>query len=278
MPRQGETAVRTAQWTAAVLVCGLLALPFFWTLVTALKPLDEVIAAPPRWWPSAVQWSNFTEAWQAAPFGRFYLNSLIAAALGTALQAGLALLMAYAFAFIPFPGKQALLVLVLATLMIPEEMKLIPNYVLLARLGWINTYTALIVPPAAHAFPVFVLYTQLRMLPRDLLDAAAIDGAGHVRTLLQVVVPTSRPVLAAVVLIVFLGRWNDYLWPLVATDSVAMRTLPIGLAYLRQVEEGTPNWHILMAGTLFVIIPVLFVYGLVQRQFVQGITKGALKG
>ena len=155
--------------------------------------------------------------------------------------------MAYGFVFIPFPAKRILFLLVLATMMIPVEMKLVPNYLLLKQLNWINTYWALIIPPAAHAFPVFVLHQQFRTLPTELLDAAHVDGASHLQILLRIVTPMSRPLLAAVALVSFVGRWNDYLWPLIITNSLTMRTLPIGLAYLKETQEGGNRWNLLMA-------------------------------
>jgi len=163
-------------------------------------------------------------------------------------------------------------------MMVPEEMKIIPNYLLMGRLGGIDTYAGLVAPAVAHAFPVFVLYQYFRTLPPDLLDAARADGAGHFRILASIVTPLSRPMLAAVTLIAFLGRWNDFLWPLIVTDSTEMRTLPIGLAYLKQGQEGGQFWNILMAASVFVIMPVLMLYVAVQKQFVAGIIRGALKG
>lgn len=260
-------------------IVALLSMPFFWLVITALKPMQEVLVYPPAWWPSHAQWSSFAEAWNAAPFGRFFFNSLLTGVITTVLQIAFAALMAYAFCWLRFPGRNVLFLAVLATLMIPEETKLIPNYLLLARLGWIDTYMALIVPPIAHAFPVFVLYQQFRTLPIDYLEAARIDGAGHLHTLLAVVAPLSRPVVVAATLIAFLGRWNDYLWPLVATNRLEMRTLPIGLAYLKQVEEqGLPHWNVVMAGAIIAIGPVMLAYAFAQRQFVAGLTQGGLKG
>ncbi|MDP7639832.1 MAG: carbohydrate ABC transporter permease [Candidatus Hydrogenedentes bacterium] len=186
--------------------------------------------------------------------------------------------MAYAFAVIRFPGKAAVLLLVVATMMVPDELKLIPNFILLSELGWLDTYWALIIPPAAHAFPVLVLYHHFKTLPKSLWEAAKLDGAGHTATLLRVGLPLSRPMLVAAGLVAFLGRWNDFLWPLVVTNRESMRTLPVGLAYLRDGQEGGFQWNLLMAGSLFVIIPILIMYILGQRHFVQGITRGALKG
>ena len=259
----------------AVLVLGL---PFFWMFTTAFKPLQEIIIYPPQWLPRQIRLENFIDAWQVAPFDIFYLNSIFTGVATTILQMLFALFMAYAFVFVSFPIKRPLFLLVLATMMIPVEMKLVPNYILLTRLNWINTYWALIIPPAAHAFPVFVLHQQFRTLPRELIDAAKIDGATHWQILLRVVAPMSRPLLAAVALVSFVGRWNDYLWPLVITNSLTMRTLPIGLAYLKETQEGGNQWNLLMAGTVLVIMPILALFLFTQKQFVAGITQGAVKG
>ncbi len=266
-------------WFGLAVAAVLLAFPFFWIVATSLKSLPEINRYPPVWWPSQLNWHNYGDAWSAAPFAKFYRNSILTGVAATALQVLMALLMAYAFAVIRFPAKHALLVAVLATMMIPDEMKLVPNYLTLRRLGWIDTYWALVIPPAAHAFPVFVLYQYFRTLPTELLDAARVDGAGHVRLAFRIVTPMSKPVLLAVTLVAFLGRWNDYLWPLIVTNRVAMRTLPIGLAYLKEAEAGRGvRWNLLMAGTVFVVIPVVILYSILQRQFVAGITRGALKG
>ncbi|HSM54894.1 MAG TPA: carbohydrate ABC transporter permease [Candidatus Sulfomarinibacteraceae bacterium] len=273
--RQG---VRAA-WPFALLtiVAIILGLPFFWMIITALKPVHEVIIYPPRWLPQEIRLENFVDAWNAAPFGRFYINSIVTGVATTLLQVVFAAFMAYAFVFIRFPYKRFLFLLVLATMMVPLEMKLVPNYILLAKLDWINTYWALIIPPAAHAFPVFVLEQQFRTLPRDLIDAAKVDGASHFQILVRIVTPVSRPLLAAVGLVSFVGRWNDYLWPLIVTNEVTMRTLPIGLAYLQETQEGSNRWNLLMAGTIFVIIPILILFIMTQKQFVEGITRGAVK-
>jgi ABC-type glycerol-3-phosphate transport system permease component len=275
---QRRWAGRLLTFGLLCMATGLLALPFFWMVATSLKPLSEVTVYPPTWWPSEIRWSNYAEAWNAAPFGRFYVNSLVAGIGATALQVLLAFPMAYAFARIPFPGKGVLFMAILATMMIPEEMKLVPNYLLLRWLGWIDSYAALILPPAAHAFPVFVLYQQFRLLPQDLFDAATVDGAGHLRVLWQIAAPLSRPMVAAVTLIAFLGRWNDYLWPLIVTNTTTMRTLPIGLAYLKASQEEGNRWDLLMAAAVFIIVPVLLLYVVAQRHFVEGIVRGALKG
>lgn len=303
-----EWLEKGAVYGLLILATLVLGLPFFSMITTSLKTPQEVILNnPPKFLPEIPQWSNFATAWAVAPFDLFYFNSIFTGLASTFLQVLFALLMAYALVFIEFPFKRILFLLVLATMMIPVEMKLIPNFLLLKQLGdlsraadapvqmalsaigWkmapaqlccgINSYFALIVPPAAHAFPVFVLHQQFRILPRDLIDAAKVDGANHLQILWRVVTPLSRPVLAATVLISFVGRWNDYLWPLIITQSEAMRTLPVGLAYLRAAsEEVSTPWNLLMAASIFVIAPIFILFLFTQKQFVEGITAGAIKG
>ncbi len=291
-----------------ILVTIVLGLPFFWMMTTSLKTPQEIAIYPPTLLPRHWLWENFSAAWAVAPFDIYYFNSIFTGLASTLLQVLFALFMAYALVFIEFPiNKRLLFLLILATMMIPVEMKLVPNFILLKELGdlsrtadpvtapilaalglrlapaqiccGINSYFALIVPPAAHAFPVFVLYQQFRTLPRDLIDAAKVDGASHWQILWRVVTPVSRPVLAATVLIAFVGRWNDYLWPLIITQSEAMRTLPVGLGHLRAASaEGSAPWNLLMAASIFVIFPILILFLFTQKQFVEGITAGAVKG
>lgn len=263
---------------AAVAATLVLALPFFWMIATAFKSPAELTAYPPAWAPETLRWGNFAEAWNAAPFGRYYLNSIAAAVISVGLTLAVTAAMAYAFAYLAFPGKNVLFLALVATMLIPEEMKLIPNFLLAARLGWIDTYWGLAVPPAANAFPLFVFHQYFRTLPRDVLDAARIDGAGHGRILFRVVLPMAAPMVAAVGLVTFLGRWNDYLWPLVVIQSPTMRTLPLGLAAFREMGEGSARWDLLMAGTTLAVVPLLLAYALAQRRFVEGLTQGALKG
>ncbi len=292
--------------TLLLIICGL-GLPFFSMVTTALKTPQEIALYPPKLLPDVPQWQNFTEAWQSVPFSRFYFNSIFSGLVSTFLQVLFALFMAYALVFIEFPFKGMLLLLVLATMMIPVEMKLVPNFILLKHLGdfsrmadgpvqavisalnlpltpdrlccGINSYFALIVPPAAHAFPVFVLHQQFRTLPRDLIDAAKVDGASHGQILWRIVTPISRPVLAAVTLISFVGRWNDFLWPRIIIQSQDMWTLTVALnAFRATLEEGSTPWNLLMAASVFVIFPLLVLFVFTQKQFVAGITAGAVKG
>lgn len=262
----------------AVLASFLLALPLIWMVLTSFKSSQEVLIYPPIWFPRQIRFENYRRAWEAAPFGTFYFNSVYTGVASTLLQVAFSLLMAYAFVFVPFRGKTVIFLAVLATMVIPIEMKLIPNYVILSRLRWINTYRALIIPPAAHAFPVFVMVQALKTVPSSLIEASIVDGAGHLRILYRIILPLSRPMLSALFLVSFIGRWNDYVWPLIITSRESMRTLPVGLSYLKEIQGAGGQWNLIMAASVFVVVPTLILFLFAQKQFVSGLTGGALKG
>lgn len=260
-------------WIGLIGLLFFLGLPFFWMTTTAFKPVDEVLLYPPRWLPGEWRWQNFIEAWKVAPFARFYVNSLIVSAGASLIQVSFSVTMAYALVYIRFPYRKAILLFVLATMAVPDELKIIPNFLLISRLDWVNTYAGLIIPVAAHAFPVFVMTQWFRMLPRELVEAARVDGAGHVHTLTAVILPSCRSVLVVLGIFSFVNRWNDYLWPLIATNKVSMRTLPIGLAYLRSTQENIGRWDLLMAASLLATLPLLLLFVIFQGQIV-----GSMRG
>lgn len=266
---------RVSIFTFLLITAALMVAPFVWMLLTAIKPDNEVFSL--NWLPSRPQWSNFQAAWAAAPFGRFYLNSVFVATAATAAEVLVGLLSAYAFARIRVPGRNVIFFFVLATLMIPVDVTIIPNYVTLSRIGWIDTYWALIIPPASNAFGTFLLRQHIFSLPEELFDAAKIDGANHWHMLTRIVLPLSLPILATLGLLGFIGKWNSYLWPLLVTNRENMRTLPIGLKYLVD-QEGFANVNLIMAATTFVVFPVIILFLLTQRQFITGITRGAVRG
>ncbi len=272
---------RLARGFLTYLVLGLAALfsalPFFWMVSSALKPPEEILVYPPRWWPSEIRWQNFVEAWQAAPFGRYYLNSIVVSTLQTMLELVVGVTGAYALARIRIPGRDLIFALILATLMIPNDVTLIPNYVTLANLGLINTYAGIILPSLASAFSIFLLRQHLLSLPEELFDAARMDGAHHGQMLRHIALPLSLPIVITLTLLNLVSSWNAYLWPLIVTNTDSMRTLPIGLKLMRDAEQGDP-WHLLMAASTFVVVPILILFLFFQRYFVRGITAGAVKG
>jgi len=260
-----------------VIVSIAIGLPFFWMMTTALKSSTEVYIFPPVWLPKVLRWDNFITAWQAAPFGRFYVNSVIITVSGVVLEVLIATLSAYAFARIGFPFRNALFMVVLAAMMIPTQLALIPNYVTLKHLGWINTYQGIVIPHVSSVFATFLLRQSFLSMSSEIFDAAKIDGAGHLRTLFAVALPIARPVVATLTLYLFIAKWNAYLWPLVVTNSQDMRPLPVGLAMVRAAEYQIGPEH-LMAASLFVLVPVLVIFFLAQKQLIDSIAAGAVKG
>ena len=259
------------------LVVVIMGLPLYWVATGALKTNQEIYTFPPVWIPRQPQWGNFVEAWQAVPFGRFFVNSIVTTLGAVALELLFALLSAYALVFVRARGKGLVFAVVIAALLVPGTVTLLPNYLTVARLGWINTYQGLIIPVAAVAFGVFLFRQHFLTLPRGLLDAARLDGCGHLGLLRHVVVPLSQPVIVTFLVIYLVAHWNDFLWPLVVTNRLEWRTVPVGVAYLYQVE-GVQNWGPILAGTVMALVPMLLVYVVAQRWIVKGIGGGALKG
>lgn len=280
-----KNAKRTASSIAfkvvlyALLLITMLAffIPLYWMFSSAVKPETEIYSWPISWIPSSISWQGFVDAWTTAPFGRFFFNSFITSTIGTALEVTFAIFCAYAFAFIRAPFKTPLFVILLGSMMLPGHVTLLVNYITISKLDWLNTYQGLILPGIGTAFAMFLLHQQMQQVPKELIDSARIDGAGHLRRLFSIVLPMSAPIVITASLIVFMGKWNSYVWPLIVTSTVEMRTLPIGLKFL-QSQEGYTNWGSVMAGAVIVSAPMLIVFFLAQKRIIGGISAGALKG
>ena len=264
-------------YTAMVVVIILIGIPVFWLMMGALKTNREIFSANPQWLPLHPTLDNFAAAWSRAPFGRYYINSLITTVLGASAEVVMAVTTAYALVFVRFPKRDWVFVLLLIALMVPEEVVIVPNYLTVAGWGLVNTYAGIVLPGASIAFGTFLLRQYFRTLPFELLDAARVDGAGHVRTMISIVVPTALPAIATTALLSIVAKWNEYLWPLIVTSTQQMRTLPIGIAWLLD-QEGNTEWGVVMAATLFVVVPVVLVFLYAQRFVVDGIAAGAVKG
>jgi len=263
---------------AGMLLCLLLiGLPVYWMIIGALKGTAEVYRVPPTWIPMDPIFTNFRDAWNSAPFGRYYINTLITTLSGSGFEILFAVTSAYAFVFLRFPKRDWIFLILLAALMVPGQITILPNYLTVARLGWINTYMGIVVPGASVAYGTFLLRQYYKTLPIEVLDAAKVDGAGHLFTLWAIVLPLAKPAIVSFALLSIVSKWNDFLWPLIVTNTRMMRVLPIGIYWLR-VEEGTINWGVVMSGTLFVVLPVLLVFLYAQRYIVDGIAAGAVKG
>lgn len=268
---------RAVAYLGLVLCVLLIGLPVYWMISGAFKTPQEIYAVPPTWIPNQPTLASFPKAWNSAPFGRYYINSFIVTLLGSGFEVFFAVTSAYAFAFLRFPGKRYVFLLLLAALMVPVQVTILPNYLTVARLGWINTYQGIIIPGASVAYGAFLLRQYYRTLPTEIMDAARVDGAGHIRTLVSVVTPLAKPAIVSFALLSIVAKWNEFLWPLIVTNTKEMRVLPIGIYWL-MVEEGTIDWGVVMAGTIFVVLPVLVVFLYAQRYIVDGIAAGAVKG
>ncbi|MDE0099358.1 MAG: carbohydrate ABC transporter permease [Truepera sp.] len=251
-------------------------LPFLWMVSTSLKLPREIFTFPPTWIPSEFAWSNYTKALTAMPFGRFYLNSLAVAIAVTLLTILTSALAAFAFARLRFRGRDTLFLIYLATLMIPFTVLLIPNFVLIRQFNWYDSYQALILPPAFSAFATFLLRQYFRGIPQELDDAARMDGASSFRIWWQIIMPNSAPVIAALAIFVFLGNWNEFLWPLVVTNSPEMRTIPVGLSAFQ--GQFNVRWELLMAAAVVAMLPIIVVYLFAQQWFIKGITITGMGG
>ncbi len=270
--RSRPRALQLARYLVLVAVGAVMAFPFFWMLSTALKTSAEAATFPPTLLPAIPQWTNYPEALGAAPFGRYFLNSFVVAGSVCLSVVVCALFAGYAFAQLEFPGKRLVFTLYLATMMVPFEVVLIPNFLMISRLGLHNTYAAMILPWAANVFSVFLVTQFLRTLPRDYFEAAALDGCSHWSYLWRIAAPLCRPALSTGGLFAFLGSWNSLLWPLLVTKDDQFRTVEVGLQSFLQAEGPYPN--LLMAASTVVMLPVLVLFFLVQRTFVEGVTSG----
>jgi sn-glycerol 3-phosphate transport system permease protein len=259
-----------------VAVAAVFLVPFYWMVSSALKPEHEIYSWPPQWIPSTFVLDHFARAWEVVPFGRFFVNSLIVTAAGSTLKVFLAVFSAYAFAFLRFPGKKILFLAVLGALMVPGHVTLLINYITIGNLGLINTYAGIFLPGLASAFGTFLLRQHFLSLPREVLEAAELDGCGHLRRLVHFVLPMSRPAVVTVALIAVIDEWNDFIWPLLVTNTLQARTLPIGLMFLKE-SEGVDQWGPIMAGTVLVILPMLLLFLFAQRYIIAGFAGAAAR-
>lgn len=254
-------------------------LPLAWMVLSSFKTPGEIVTANIKVLPESFYTQNYVDVATTVPMGRFFLNSTIVTVAGTAIKVTLAIFTAYALVFVRFPFKNAIFIAILVTLMVPPQVSILPNYILVAGMGGKNTLWGIVLPGLGTAFGTFLLRQHFMTLPRSILEAAEIDGAGHWRRLWQVVAPISLPSIATVTLVTIVNEWNDYIWPLIITDRPEAMTLPVGLTLLQNSEGNTgAGWGILMAGTVLVILPVLVIFAMLQRYIVAGLTQGSVTG
>jgi sn-glycerol 3-phosphate transport system permease protein len=266
-------------WPRALLglaISLLFVFPFYWMLVTALKGNSDTMRYPPEFIPWPPTLSSFQEAWTRVPMLRFAINSIIVTGGVLVLQMPLVSMAAYGFSQFDFKYKKLLFTLCLCAMMIPGQVTFLPNFLTMKALNWLDTYWALIVPFATSAYGIFMLRQAFMQVPKDLINAAQLDGASHMQVIFRVLVPIAKPVITTVALFSFISHWNSYFWPLVATNSDAVRTLPVAIAMLRD-GDTRQSWGTLMAGNMTIVMPVLAIFLMFQKNLVRSFVQGAMK-
>ncbi len=281
-PAARDARRRAARVGHAVIVLALVVVavvevfPYLWMALTSLKDLPAVTRFPPTFLPRHARWENFAVAWRSGPFLRYFVNSVVQTAAILVCQLVLACLAAYAFARLRFPGRDTCFLVVVACLIVPPQVRFVPLYLLFSRVGVIDTYTALVLPYAVSALGTLLIREAFLQVENDILDAARVDGAGTLTIIFRILVPIAKPTVVAFALFSVVYHWNDFFWPLVMTTTDNVRTLPVGVAMLR--EEGTgARWHIIMAGSMFVVVPVMLVFAIAQRHIIRAFTFTSLK-
>lgn len=272
-----QTLARLALHGLLIAISGITFVPYLWALVTSLKDRRDVFTPVPQWIPRPLTIASYGQVFEAAPFGLYFVNTVIVVAGILIVQLVTVILAAYAFARMRFPGSRFLFALFLVQMMLPIHSVIVPNYLTMKAFGLLNTRVALMIPFWASGYGVFLMRQAFRQVPRDFEDAALIDGCSRLRFLWHVLIPLTKPTIVAFCLISVVTHWNDFLWPLIVTDTPSVRTLTIGLALFVQQESGA-DWTLLMAATILVTAPLMLLFLAYQRRFVESFMSAGLKG
>lgn len=264
-----------ATYAILILGAGIMLLPFAWMLATSLKTAGATFVMPPQLIPDPVTLDNYGKVFASAPVLTFLFNSVFVSVTSTALMVLFCAMSGYAFARIDFPGRELLFYAYLATLMVPQQVTLTPLFVIMTWLGWGNTYQALILPGSFGAFGTFLLRQFFLRLPREIEEAAFIDGAGYIRIFFSIAIHLARPALATLAVFAFMASWNSFLWPLIITSDLSMMTLPLGLSALQ--GRWSTDWNVLMAGTVISTVPIIALYVFAQKYIIRGLSHTGLK-
>jgi len=251
--------------------------PFAFALTGSLKPEVEIFAVPLRWLPTTFQWNNYLLPFQKANFGRYFLNSAIVAIVQTAGPVLLCSMAGYSLAKFKYPGRTLIFAFILATIMLPTQVTLVPLFLIIKDLHWVNTYAGLIVPGLATTFGTFLMRQFFLSIPSEYMDAARMDGAGEFRIFWKIMLPMCRPALSALAIFSFTASWNSFLWPLVIVNQDSMRTVPLGIVFYIG-EQRAPQYGQLLAVAVIATLPVLAIFLAMQRQFIKGASVSGLKG
>lgn len=255
----------------------LMAIPFWVMAVTSLVSPDEVFQMPPRLWPKVFHWENYARLFQQAPMGIYFFNSVLVSVVTTLGHVLFSAMAGYAFSRLHFPHKNKIFFVFLMTMMVPPQVNIVPLFFLMKSFHWLDSYAALIVPGLFGAFGVFMLRQWFNGLPKELEEAARMDGCNPWQIFWKVALPLATPALAALGIFVFINTWNSFMWPLIVTNSESMRTLPVGIATLKGSFRDTTDWTVLMAAATLSILPVVIVFLIGQKQFMKGILAGSVK-
>ncbi|MEO5608762.1 MAG: carbohydrate ABC transporter permease [Ornithinibacter sp.] len=273
-----STQVKGKWWLYVLLTVAVVvvAAPFIWMVLGSLKPTTELRQVPPTWWPQNPSLDNYSQLFSRLSFGTYFANSAIVAVIVTAGNLLFCSMLGYALAMLTFRGKNVVFVAVLATLMVPGVVTFVPLFVLVANAGLVDTLPGLILPFLVAPFGVFLMRQFILGLPRDLLDAGRVDGAGELRIFLRIILPLCGPALATLGILTFLGSWNNFLWPLVVAQTEKTYTLPVALALYSKGQNST-NYGLLLAGATVVVIPILLIFLVFQRKVIEGIATTGIK-
>ena len=278
LTRRNLAATLAADYLPLALAVLVVVIPLAYLVLSSFKSPGDLLTRDLVVFPHPFRVENYSDAASSVPFPRLFLNSLIVTVFGAGIKVILAIFTAYAVVFVEFPGRKYVFWAVLATLMVPPQVTMLPNYVLITSMGGADTYWGIILPGLATGFGTFLLRQAFLSLPVEVIEAAQIDGAGHWKRLWSMVVPMAAPTIATVALVSIVFEWNDYLWPLVIVSEPTMMTLPVGLTQLSNSESAAASYGIVMAGTVLVLLPVLVVFTMLQRHIVNGLTQGGVKG
>jgi len=271
--------LKSTRVAVAVIVTLIIFFPIYWMVITGLKSQSELTLAVPTFWPNKLMWENFSTVFDKIPFWTYFGNTVIQTVGIVFLQINIGIMAAYAFAKGKFPGREALFILVLAALIVPEQIIFVPIYVMMADIGWLNTFGALIVPHAASAYGIFLLRQNFRSINNDVIEAAKVDGANRMHILYRILTPMAMPTIATLTVISFISSWNSYFWPLVMTNSNGMRVLTVGIAFMRDAIAGDEmlNFHYLMAASIIMIIPIVIVFASAQKHIIAAMANSTFK-
>lgn len=273
-----KTLANSLGYFSLTVLALIMLIPFAWMLSTSLKSAEYILRPTPQFIPNPITTNSYTDLIDLMPVDRMLFNSAFVAIVGTAGQVTVSAMAAYAFSRLPWRGRNVVFVLYLMTMMVPRQVTLIPQFILIRQLDWVNSYQGLILPGMFSAIGVFLLRQSFLGMPRELEEAAFIDGANHFTVFWRIVLPTSKPALATLSVLSFMEYWNSYLWPLFVARNDLFMTLPVGLAKLQGGPRALTQWNMVMAGAVIAVLPILIVYVFAQKWFIRSVTLSGIKG